>query len=178
MRNRGSGSGRSRRKLWRAAGVIVALGLLALVQMVWRQMMPLPAGVVSGTAHVIDGDSLRIGHIEIRLKGIDAPEGRQTCERDRATWRCGDAAASELRHLTQGGDVSCRIVEKDQFGRSLAFCEGEGRDINRALVLSGAAIDYGHYRQEEAEARAAKRGLWAGTFERPRDWRRRNGGGG
>lgn len=178
MRNRRPGRQWANRELGRAAGVIAALGLLALVQMAWRRMAPGPTDMVSGTARVIDGDSLRIGQTEIRLKGIDAPEGRQTCERDGATWRCGEAAASELRRLTQNGDVACRIVEKDQHGRSLAFCESEGRDINRAMVLSGAVVDYGHYRQEEAEARAAKRGLWDGTFERPRDWRRRNNGGG
>ncbi len=178
MRNRNQGRGPVRRELWRTAGIIAALGLMALVQMVWRGLTPETTDIVTGAARVIDGDSLRIGATEVRLKGVDAPEGRQTCERDGATWRCGEAAANELRRLTQGGDVSCRIIEKDQHGRSLAFCDSEGRDINRALVLSGAALDYGHYRQEEAEARAAKRGLWAGTFERPRDWRRRNGAGG
>jgi endonuclease YncB( thermonuclease family) len=154
MRNRSDDRGRSRREFWRMAGGIAALGLVALVQVVWRQMVPEPADIVSGAARVIDGDSLRIGQTEIRLKGIDAPEGRQTCERGGATWRCGEAAANELRRLTQGA-VSCRIVERDQHGRSLGFCDSEGRDINRALVLSGAAVDYGHYRQEEAEARAA-----------------------
>jgi endonuclease YncB( thermonuclease family) len=30
------------------------------------------------------------------------------------------------------------------------------------------------YRAEQDEARAAKRGLWAGTFTEPGEWRRRS----
>ncbi|MCG6858694.1 MAG: hypothetical protein LJE67_11590, partial [Salaquimonas sp.] len=37
------------------------------------------------------------------------------------------------------------------------------------------AIAYGGYEAEEAEARKARRGMWAFKFERPSDWRRRHG---
>jgi endonuclease YncB( thermonuclease family) len=36
------------------------------------------------------------------------------------------------------------------------------------------AVAYGDYHGEEQEARLARRGLWAGGFEPPADWRRRN----
>ncbi|MCB1484044.1 MAG: thermonuclease family protein, partial [Hyphomicrobiaceae bacterium] len=52
---------------------------------------PVPADV-RGAARVIDGDSLYVGQNEVRLKGIDAPEGRQTCLRDGRDWDCGNAA--------------------------------------------------------------------------------------
>ena len=39
------------------------------------------------------------------------------------------------------------------------------------LVRAGYALAYGAYERAEREARQLKRGLWSGTFERPRDWR-------
>ena len=47
------------------------------------------------------------------------------------------------------------------------------------MVRDGYAIDLGGaagnpYRDAEAEAQTAKRGIWRGTFERPSDWRQAN----
>ena len=43
-------------------------------------------------------------------------------------------------------------------------------------MRAGYAIDFmkGGYGAAEAEARAAKRGIWRGEFERPGDWRAKN----
>ena len=49
-------------------------------------------------------------------------------------------------------------------------------DINRQLVRSGWAVAYGDFGDEERAAREAGAGLWAGTFDRPKDWRARHGG--
>jgi endonuclease YncB( thermonuclease family) len=45
------------------------------------------------------------------------------------------------------------------------------------MVRSGWAVDFrryskGAYADEEAQARAARRGLWAGEFEVPAQWRK------
>jgi hypothetical protein len=37
-------------------------------------------------------------------------------------------------------------------------------------------VAYGRYDEAEQKARQARRGLWAGDFERPQDWRRMNDG--
>lgn len=151
------------------------LALLGLVQW-WRRSAALEAGRVEGRPHVIDGDSLRIGGSEIRLDGIDAPESRQTCQRDEETWPCGRRVRDELDRLIAGRSVVCRGRERDQHGRMLGMCEVEGLAVNSAMVRAGWAVAYdGRLANEEREARAARRGLWAGEFERPRDWRRRNG---
>ncbi len=135
---------------------------------------PVPAEL-RGAARTVDGDSMFVGRDEVRLKGIDAPEGRQTCTRDGRPWACGDAARDELRRLIGNAPVLCRGVERDVHGRVLAYCTAGGRDLNAGMVASGMALAYGGYNREEAQARSAKRGLWASQFEAPRDWRHERG---
>jgi len=50
------------------------------------------APTIIGPAAVVDGDSLTLTGTSIRLFGIDAPEGSQTCQRKDALWSCGDDA--------------------------------------------------------------------------------------
>lgn len=138
---------------------------------------PFPPSI-SGAGRPVDGDSLWVGRDEVRLKGIDAPEGRQSCTRDGAAWACGDAARDQLRNLIGKDVVSCRVEERDQHGRLLAYCAAGGRDLNRGMVSSGMAVAYGGYVREEGEAKASKRGLWASEFTRPRNWRDEHRSGG
>ncbi len=58
---------------------------------------------VSGPAGVVDGDTIEVGAERIRLHGIDAPEGRQACERRGVTWPCGAEASATLRFLVWCG---------------------------------------------------------------------------
>lgn len=128
----------------------------------------------AGAARLVDGDSLFVGSSEVRLKGIDAPEGRQTCTRNGAPWACGNAARDELAGLIGRDEVVCRVVERDMHGRLLAYCTAGGRDLNKGMVASGMAVAYGGYLREEGEAKLRKRGLWASEFTRPREWRDRH----
>jgi endonuclease YncB( thermonuclease family) len=137
----------------------------------------LPAGgVVEGTANLTDGDSFHIKGIEIRMLGIDAPEGRQTCERNGRTWPCGEEARRHLQSLIGNNTVRCEGNELDQHGRMLGTCTAGGRDLNREMVASGFAVAFGRqYTREEDAARRSGAGLWSGTFQRPQDWRRDHG---
>ncbi len=135
---------------------------------------PAPQGV-TGVGRAIDGDSLHVGNSEVRLKGIDAPEGRQSCTRAGASWDCGNAARDELRRLIGKDMVMCQVLEKDKHARLLARCSAGGRDINAGMVASGLAVSYGGYLREEGEAKSRKRGLWSGEFQSPRDWRHERG---
>jgi endonuclease YncB( thermonuclease family) len=126
---------------------------------------------ISGLARPIDGDSLWVGIYEVRLKGIDAPEGSQTCLRKGATWNCGDAARSALSRMIGWQTVTCDVSERDIYSRLLANCRAGDRDLNAAMVAAGMAVAYGGYWKEEREAKAARRGIWDSEFQTPRNWR-------
>ena len=129
---------------------------------------------IVGPAQVIDGDSLRVAGIEIRLFGIDAPEFRQTCLRAVHPLACGRAATRFLEWLTQGRELRCRAREEDRYGRTIAVCLAGEIDLGAAMVRAGQAVAYGAYQAEEREAREARRGIWATSFERPATWRARH----
>jgi endonuclease YncB( thermonuclease family) len=131
----------------------------------------------ANSIRVADGDTIEIGSERYRLQDVDAPELHQTCRDDAGReWPCGRRARDELRWLISAEYVRCTPVTRDRFGRIVAVCEVGGRDLGEALVRAGLATAYrgrGHvrYREAEDEARREKRGIWAGTFEHPRDWR-------
>ena len=119
---------------------------------------------------VIDGDTvLSAGH-RIRLADIDAPEKGQP-------W--GRQATECLAHLVGHKWLTLETKEKDLYGRTVGklylLQDGQKIDINRLLVLKGCAWAYGStYAAEEAQARAARRGLWAQDNPLPpSEWRRR-----
>ncbi len=128
---------------------------------------------------VIDGDTLRIGGQNVRLFGIDAPELRQLCQVQGQDYPCGRRAREHLESLLAGKKVECRVLSNDRYGRNVSWCVINGeRDLAYQMVLAGWALDYrryseDHYAAPEHRARVLKRGMWAGTFVAPWDWRRR-----
>jgi endonuclease YncB( thermonuclease family) len=131
---------------------------------------------ISGPALVIDGDSLDIGETSVRLFGVDAFEGRQTCRRNGVNWRCGEAATEQLAELVGTGQLACIRKDTDSYGRTVARCTAGNIDLAEELARAGLALAYRQYSDdyidEEVEARAARRGAWAGEFDAPWDWRR------
>ena len=128
----------------------------------------------SGLGQAKDGDSLMVGSREVRLFGIDAPEWDQSCKRSGADWACGEEAADRLSKLVTGKQVFCQAVNTDEHGRTVARCMVGSTDVNRQMVSSGYATAYRHYSADfpaEEEAKAAKRGLWSGSFQKPSDYR-------
>lgn len=153
---------------------LVAIGLAGLV-VVAATLLPALAEDLVGRATVIDGDTIDIAGARVRLNGIDAPEKAQLCETGQGTWACGTNATRVLTSATQGTDVTCRGDRRDRYGRLLAVCYAKGVDLNAQMVRDGWALAYRRYSldyvSEEAEARAAGRGMWRGQFIEPWEWR-------
>jgi endonuclease YncB( thermonuclease family) len=150
---------------------VVALGVLALTPGRLTTAHALSAGdALTGSARVIDGDTLAIGDRHVRLEGIDAPESGQTCgRRIIGTWSCGSAAADALGKLVARKEVRCESRGTDKYDRMLGICFVDGRDINAQMVREGYAwafVKYSKtYLQQESEARALHVGIWQGDAE-------------
>ncbi len=131
---------------------------------------------VTGTARVVNGDSLTIKRQELVLFGIDAPEPAQTCHLGNSLWLCGEDAQRHLETLVRGKTVTCKVRGRDDAGRTMAVCFVDAQDINRAMVWAGMALAFRDltdaYLTAEGEARTAKRGIWASNFIPPWKWRR------
>jgi endonuclease YncB( thermonuclease family) len=137
---------------------------------------PLATPAISGPAQVVDGDTLTVAGQRIRLFGVDAPEARQMCEREGQPWRCGVEAGDALRGFLAGKPVSCTPLDRDRFGRVVARCAVAGQDVGAWLVSEGMAVAYTdfswRYVPQELSARWNRRGLWAGRFVTPAEYRR------
>ncbi|MBM3603547.1 MAG: thermonuclease family protein [Alphaproteobacteria bacterium] len=131
----------------------------------------------AGAVRVVDGDTLDLSGTRVRLYGIDAPEGGQTCRRGRQDWACGAEATHALKAEIGSRDVTCEEQDIDRYGRVVGICHAGSRDLNAWMVRSGWAVAYRQYGgdlydAEERVARLAQRGLWSSDFVMPWDWRR------
>jgi len=123
---------------------------------------------------VKDGDTIVVLHenkqIDIRLEGIDCPELHQAY---------GQKAKQATSSLTRGKTVTIHPTGTDRYERTLAnVILPDGRNLNQELVRQGWGWWFRKYSRDqgmgklEAEARAAKRGLWADPNPTPPwDWR-------
>jgi endonuclease YncB( thermonuclease family) len=149
----------------------LALAILGMLAVVATRIDRVATRQTTGAVVVNDGDTITLNGERIRLLGIDAPEYMQTCSKDGADYPCGRQAREAMVRLAAGKTVTCAGWERDRYGRLLAVCKAGGVDLNRALVEQGWAVAYGDYDDAERVAREGRAGIWAGSFERPRDWR-------
>ncbi len=126
-----------------------------------------------------DGDTITVLHSgkgkRIRLHGIDCPEKRQAF---------GKKAKQFTSGLVFGNTVTVTVMDVDRYGRTVGevILPG-GRVLNHELVRAGLAWWYRRYApddgtlaQLEADAKAAKRGLWADAEPVPPwEWRSERG---
>lgn len=93
----------------------------------------------SGTARVIDGDTISVRRQRIRIAAIDACELKQTGIQNGKVWPCGAVARSYLRKMIDGKHVRCEIIDKDQYRRLVGQCFIADTDIGLAMVNAGLA---------------------------------------
>ena len=130
---------------------------------------------------VADGDTVTVlrgkEQVRIRLAGVDTPEKRQAF---------GQKAKQFTLGLVAGKEVEIRPKTIDRYGRTVGKIIVNGESLNKALVAAGLAWWYRKYSpgekelgRLEAEARDARRGLWADPKpQAPWDWRRAQRGSG
>ena len=126
------------------AGIVLGLIIIQIdgAMPAWSLVGQDPAGEVGCVSpEVLDGDTLRCGAQRIRLSSIDAPELPGHCRRGRECTP-GDpyASTSNLRSLVAGQAVSCSQVDTDRYGRAVARCSVQGRDLSCAQVSGGFAV--------------------------------------
>ena len=132
--------------------------------------------MITGPARVVDGDTIDVGVVRIRLHGIDAPEAGQTCVRpDGGEWECGTASSNRLAELVEGRIVECEAIDRDVYGRIIGRCFHTGVDKNALLVDEGLAWAFRRYSEDyvefEERAQKARIGIWQGEAEEPWDYR-------
>ena len=102
----------------------------------------------------------------------------QTCtDAGNKTWRCGQVATHVLIDHLAGRPLKCESSGLDRYRRVLAVCAlPDGSDVNAWMVQEGWALAYysAVYQSQEAQAHAARRGIWAGSFMPPWEWRHRH----
>ena len=120
--------------VWRCASLPVIFTLLFFGAIAQSEEL-------TGTAYVLDGDTIEIARKRIRLEGIDAPEPRQDCEQSwGAKYPCGYEATRALRQKIAGRKIACKVSGRDRYSRTLAICYLDTTDLNRWLVQRGHAV--------------------------------------
>lgn len=145
----------------------------------WSMAAAAPSSAKTATGRVVrvaDGDTITVlvggrQQLRVRLAQIDAPESGQPY---------GRASRRMLAGLVAGRTVAIRQTDTDQYGRAVALVRQGDTDVNTAMVAAGGAWAYRRYITDprlirvEAEARAARRGLWALQRDQimpPWEWR-------
>ena len=127
---------------------------------------------------ITDGDTIKIDGEKIRFSGIDTPELKQTCIKDRVKNSCGIKAKQILIDKISNNKVNCITEGRDQYKRTLAECFVNSESLSSYLVKSGYAFAYRKYSKkfikDEDYARMKKIGMWSMKFEYPWDYRKNN----
>jgi endonuclease YncB( thermonuclease family) len=138
------------------------------------------ASASAANAIVKDGNTIQLADVTYRLDGVDAPELDQTCIDDHADpWTCGVDARDQLAKLVSAHVVHCedRGPDPTYKKRHLGVCtvEGESTSLNQSMVRSGFAMNIGAdksgFADDEAKAKADRKGVWKGCLVAPQDFR-------
>lgn len=89
---------------------------------------------LTGKCYVVDGDTIQIGKVRLRLAGIDAPELEHP-------W--GKKAKWELVKLCKGNTITAKFEPDISYDRVVATCYlPDGRDLSAEMVRIGLALDW------------------------------------
>lgn len=160
----------SRRRLLALA---VCIGISAALSGLQGCSEPLRSGPAQGpytVAEVFDGDSFNLkaadhSVVRVRIAGIDAPEKTQPYSAK---------AKASLESLLAQGPIRLEVIKQDPYERWVAHVHVAEQDIGLLQIERGYAWFFKRYKNDlsgtmqeryaraEEDARAARRGLWAG----------------
>lgn len=153
-------------------------GLLLVALFLAVLATPSSAEIAGKRPHVVDAASFELLGVRVRLFGVAAPPVTQTCFAGGQRWNCGQAARWALVERIGLNWVVCDERGRDASGAVIALCALGGRggpELNGWIVARGWALarpdESPDYSAEEAAARQAGRGIWAGGFVPPPAWR-------
>jgi len=168
--------------------LVTSLGILPMTMIppsaIAAESLPLPRALTLGETHpvieVVDADTVRLGDKrQVRLVGLQGPKlplGRPNYP----TWPLAPEARAHLAALIGDGPVTLHYggAREDRHGRILAhLTTAEGTWLQGAMLAAGYARVYtfddnrsliAEMLALEAEARTAKRGIWANSYYRIR----------
>lgn len=98
---------------------------------------------ITGTARIVDGDTIVVRGAKIRLQGLAAPEGSEDG---------GNAATDFMRRLVGGRVLTCTPDGTTSYDRIVAVCRLEdGQDVSAAIVEAGLGAARSAVRQPSLE---------------------------
>lgn len=118
----------------------IALGALLLT------VAAAQAETIRGVPTVLDGDTISVGGVHVRLDGVDAEE---TAHFGRPAEPHGSAARAAMQEIVGiGAPVRCELNGQRTHDRLVGVCfNARGQDIGGELVRRGLALDCAHYSQ-------------------------------
>ncbi|GJE37107.1 thermonuclease family protein [Methylobacterium persicinum] len=152
----------------------LALALVALVALNGR---PAVAGdLLQGSATVIDGSTLAIAGVPVKLFGIVTPASDATCwDANEAPYTCGRQVTAELTAHIGTERLICERSGQTDDRSGTAVCRMGDEDLGNWMIARGYAMPTadapGLYKQAGDHAWGQRAGLWAGVFDDPKTWR-------
>ena len=123
----------------------------------------------------LDGTSIKVSDLIVRLHGVDGPRADQVCFNEEGhRWACGLQARAALHNLVAQRVIRCQPIRWSASRELEAECElldpalpSKG-GIARQLVLQGWArpgpAAAGSFSAEVEQARSGRLGLWRGGW--------------
>jgi micrococcal nuclease len=105
---------------------------------------------LTGPAYTVDGDTLRVAGIAVRLEGVDAEEMDEPN---------GPAARAVMVEIIGNDPVSCLLNGERSYNRVVAVCFVRGVDVGAEIIRQGWALDcarYSHGRYRHLEPPGAR----------------------
>jgi endonuclease YncB( thermonuclease family) len=101
--------------------------------------------LIEGPVRVIDGDTIVVAGVHVRLNGVDAEEvvhpGYPVADPH------GEAARAMMQEIVgSGSPAKCALNGEKSYDRLVGVCfNALGQDVGAEIIRRGAALDCAHY---------------------------------